>query len=101
MLLFGYFGETNKINKYTSLLIGFVFFVLMFAFIWYIFMNNGKNSFIVVFTYFMFLIVWSIYGIAYIMDEETKNILYNILDLVSKAFMGIFFWMVFTKSIIF
>jgi bacteriorhodopsin len=101
MLLSGYLGETGKISKITGLVVGFLFFGLMYFYIWYTFMANGKNTFAVYLSYFIFLIVWSIYGIAYMMDEATKNIIYNILDLVAKAFVGIFFWMYFTKSVVF
>lgn len=101
MLVSGYLGETHVIDKYTGLFIGFVFLYIMFAYIWYIYMHNGKNNFIVLFTFLSFLSLWSIYGIAYMTDEKIKNIMYNILDLISKAFMGIFFWMFFTKSITF
>lgn len=101
MLLSGYMGEIGKINKIIALLIGYACFTLLFSFIWYVFMSKGKNGFIVWFTYFSFVVLWGIYGIAYMADEETKNVIYNILDLLAKAFMGIFFWMVFTKSISF
>ena len=101
MILSGYLGETNKISRFSALFLGFMFLIIMFGFIWYIYMSNGKNNFIVSFTYYTFVVIWSIYGIAYLQDEETKNIIYNILDLIAKAFMGIFFWMIFTKSISF
>ena len=101
MLLSGYMGEIGKINKIIALLVGYVCFTLLFSFIWYVFISKGKNGFIVWFTYFSFVVLWGIYGIAYMADEETKNVIYNILDLLAKAFMGIFFWMVFTKSISF
>lgn len=101
MLISGYLAETQRINNMLGLFIGFAFFFIMFAYIWYTFMGHGKNTFVVLFSYFTFFIVWSMYGIAYMADEQTKNILYNILDLTAKALMGIFFWMVFTKSVSF
>jgi bacteriorhodopsin len=101
MLLSGYLGETGKISKLSGLIAGFFFFGLMYFYIWYIFVAHGKNTFAVYLSYFIFLIVWSIYGIAYMMDDATKNIIYNILDLIAKAFVGIFFWMYFTKSVVF
>ena len=42
--------------------------------------------------FWAFTTFWAIYGIVYLLDEETKNIGYNILDLFSKCFVGIFFW---------
>lgn len=101
MLASGYLAETGRINKITGLVLGFAFFFAMFAYIWMMYMNKGKNTFVATFTYFVFFIVWGIYGVAYMADEQTKNILYNILDLIAKAMMGIFFWMAFTNSITF
>jgi len=99
MLMMGYLGEIHKISRVMADGIGFVFFAGMFGYIWNLFMKHGKNTFGAKLTYFAFLIVWSIYGIVYLMDEKTKNVTYNILDLIAKAFIGIFFWMYFTKSI--
>ncbi len=101
MLIAGYLGETKKIDKLLAVFLGFVFFFVMYVFIWMMFMSTGKNTFGANLSYFIFLFVWTIYGIVYMMDEETKNIAYNILDLIAKAFVGIFFWMYFTKAIVF
>ena len=102
MLISGYLGETQVINKYLALIMGFIFFFIMFAYIWYVFVANGKyTTFFVWFTFYAYLAIWSTYGIVYIADEKTKNIVFNALDLLAKAIMGIFFWMVFTKSVSF
>ena len=34
---------------------------------------------------------------AYFYDEVTKNVIFNVLDLFSKCFVGIFFWAYYTK----
>ena len=39
-----------------------------------------------------FFILWAFYGIFYLMKENVKNTGYNILDLFSKCFVGIYFW---------
>ena len=39
--------------------------------------------------YFMF-IVWGLYGIAALFDVYSKNLCYNILDIISKNFYGLF-----------
>ena len=42
---------------------------------------------------FIFLvIVWGLYGVAAMTDLKTKNIAYNILDIVSKNFYGLFIY---------
>ncbi len=99
MLLVGYLGEIHTISRILADGIGFVFFIGMFGYIWNIFLSHGKKTFGATVTYYSFLLIWSLYGIVYLMDERTKNVAYNILDLIAKAFIGIFFWMYFTKSV--
>ena len=89
MLLFGYLGEINYINKYLSVSVGFVFFFLNFYFIYEYYAkysNLGKKLF-----YFN-LIIWSLYGVAAMTDIKTKNISYNLLDIVAKNFYGIYIY---------
>jgi bacteriorhodopsin len=88
MLLFGFLGENGKINKKLSVLIGFVFFYLSFRIIYSYAKNTetGKNLF-----YFL-TVVWSLYGVAALCDETLKNICYNILDIVSKNFYGLYIY---------
>ena len=89
MLLFGYLGEINYINKYLSVSIGFVFFFLNFYFIYEYYAKYsdlGKKLF-----YFN-LIIWSLYGFAAMTDIKTKNICYNLLDIVAKNFYGLYIY---------
>lgn len=100
MLALGYMGEIKKMDKKLAFFLSFIFFFLMYGFIWFTFMaGNGKNSFGANLSYFAFFFSWSIYGVVYMMDEETKNIAFNILDLIAKALIGIFFWMYFTGAV--
>ena len=70
---------------------GFIFFAGMYYYIYHQFLRNKsiKQNLIV---FLVFLIVWSVYGIAYFLDCKHKNIIYNILDVIAKAFVGIGFW---------
>jgi bacteriorhodopsin len=99
MLGSGYLGEINILSRNNATIIGFGFFVSLYAYIYNIFIKNRYNL-VNILTYYLFIILWSLYGIFYLMDEVTKNIGYNILDLFSKCFTGIFFWAYFTKIII-
>ncbi len=99
MLGSGYLGEINILSRNNATIIGFGFFVSLYAYIYNIFIKNRYNL-VNIITYYLFIILWSLYGIFYLMDEVTKNIGYNILDLFSKCFTGIFFWAYFTKIII-
>ena len=98
MLGSGYLGEVKKISKRLSTIVGFVFFFLLYAFIYfkYVSKNNIFDNQII---FWAFVIFWTGYGIFHELDNETKNIGYNILDLFSKCFVGIFFWAYLTKSI--
>jgi bacteriorhodopsin len=91
MLLFGYLGEINKINKQFALTGGFILFAFLFYYIYSQFIRNKKNTqnFVI---YMIFLIIWSIYGIVYLNSLEIKNIIFNILDVIAKCIVGIGFW---------
>ena len=45
----------------------------------------------------MFVFLWAFYGVFYFFDSVTRNVGYNVLDLFSKCFVGIFFWAYYTK----
>jgi len=55
--------------------------------------SNFDNNLI----YGSFVVLWAIYGILYYFDEKMKNIGYNVLDLLAKCFVGIFFWAYYAK----
>ena len=98
MLGSGYIGEINMLPKVLANVVGFIFFFAMYALIWKTYMKKSKtlNSKVI---FYIFLILWALYGLFYNMDTLTKIIGYNILDLLSKAFVGIFFWLYLTKCI--
>jgi bacteriorhodopsin len=97
MLGCGYFGERGKLDKKKANLMGFVFFIVLFGYIYMTFMN-GKYNFDNNMIYIAFVVLWAIYGLVYNKEEEDeKNAMYNVLDLLSKCFVGIFFWAYFTK----
>ena len=96
MLYFGYLGEQNVMERNKANIIGFIFFFALYFFIYITFLHNNYN-FDNIILYLTFLILWSIYGVLYFYDEVTKNVGYNVLDLFSKCFVGIFFWAYYTK----
>ena len=99
MLTFGYMGETGKINRKMGNILGFVFFIVLY---YYIYANylQGQSMFDNQMIFWAFVIFWLFYGVAYWFKERQKNVSYNILDLFSKCFVGIFFWAYFTKSLV-
>ena len=95
----GYLAEVGRISKRDGLVFGFLFFFVLYALLYFGFLNGSKGNayFQNMFLFLVFFILWSIYGIVYwLEDEALKNTSYNILDLLSKCFVGIFFWAYFT-----
>ena len=89
MLLFGYLGETNVISNYISIPIGFIFFIKSFEVIY----KNYANKTLQGEKLFLFLtIIWGLYGVAATFSANLKNVSYNVLDIVSKNFYGLYIY---------
>lgn len=101
MLGFGYSGEIGLLSKGLANFIGFIFFFLTFGTIWKLFMSCSKATYQSKLIFWLYLGLWSLYGLFYHANEATKILGYNMLDLIAKAFVGIFFWLYLTKSVIF
>ena len=96
MLGMGYLGELGFLSKWNANIFGFGFFAAMYGFIYKKYLSgtfNLDNNIL----FWAFAILWALYGVVYMMDEVTKNVSYNILDLLSKCFVGIFFWAYYAK----
>lgn len=99
MLYAGYLGEKGLITRNAALLIGFAAYFALFGLIWDTLVKGSLN----IDNYFIFGLfasIWAIYGVAYIMEETAKNLFFNGLDAIAKCFMGIFFWIYFTKVVV-
>lgn len=86
MLLCGFLGETKKINMHLGIFVGFIFFGLLFKNIY----ENYTTTEGAMHLYTFLIIVWSLYGVAAMMSTNLKNLIYNILDIISKNFYGLF-----------
>jgi len=87
MLFFGYLGEINVLPTIWSVSLGFIPFVLYFVMIYQHFAKytvTGQTLF------WVFSVIWALYGIAALMSYYVKNIAYNVLDLFAKNFFGLF-----------
>lgn len=99
MLYLGHLGENNTISRMNATIFGFVAF---FGTFYLIFSNyvapkfNKSNNILFGF----FVIVWALYGVVYLLNEQYKNIAMNILDCISKCFVGLGLWGYFSKIII-
>lgn len=87
MLIFGYLGETQQINKNYAVTFGFFPFILYF---WLIFENYAKYTDFGKKLFYYFFIVWSFYGIVAYLPYYLRNSSYNILDLFAKNFFGLY-----------
>jgi hypothetical protein len=87
MLFIGYLQELKLISLAVSTIFGFVFFGLLFykMFIYYV-KNNSVNYTI----FYLMFFIWALYGIAALYKNKIKNASYNILDVFSKNFFGLF-----------
>ena len=97
MLLFGYLGEQGTIDKIAGCVLGFVFFLAMLYTLYSCCIPAKSNHAV----FFLFAIIWSFYGIVYFLDEENKNIAYNVLDVISKAVFGVVLYLYYGKVLSF
>ena len=87
MLTFGMLNEHHILNKYVAVFGGFIPFVMLF---YLIYDNYAKYSEKGRTLFMYFTAVWSFYGIAALFPYHWKNAAYNILDLFSKNFFGLY-----------
>jgi hypothetical protein len=99
MLYFGYLGETNVMEKCPSAGASFLSFFLMYFIVFYNYIKPKYNLPNYVF-FTLYFVVWTAYGMVYFLDEETKNIMLNGLDVFSKCFIGLGLWFYYTKIIV-
>jgi bacteriorhodopsin len=95
MLYAGYLGEMKWMSLFTSEIVGFGAFFGMFGMIYAKYVRPSTNM--ANRTLFaMYFGIWSLYGVAYLLDEEYKNIMMNYLDLTAKCLIGLSLWVYYT-----
>jgi hypothetical protein len=87
MLLFGYLAEIKVMPVLLAICLGFIPFFIYYYIIYTRYVLLSNQGFYIFLYFFLF---WSLYGISALLPYNTKNICYNILDLFSKNFFGIF-----------
>ena len=96
MLLFGYLVETSVIPTLLGVSLGFIPFLIYYYIIYKnyaVLSDDGLKIF------YYFFIFWSLYGIVALLPYKIKNVCYNILDLFSKNFFGLFLtYLIFTSK---
>ena len=91
MLVFGYLGEIDIMNIVNSVIFGSVFFLYTFYVIWDQYAKYSLEGKIV---FYLLFVVWALYAVAALMKAKYKNISYNILDIISKNFYGLYIYYV-------
>jgi bacteriorhodopsin len=96
MLYIGYLGETQEIDRISASFLGFIPFFAMFYLIFSRFVSPKYrlDNYVL---YGIYLLVWSLYGVVYLFQEEAKNIAMNILDFIAKCFIGLGLWAYYVK----
>lgn len=95
MLLFGYFSETSVIPVLLGVSLGFIPFIIYY---YIIFTNYAVLTSDGMKIYIYFLFFWTLYGVVAVLPYKIKNMCYNILDLFSKNFFGLFLtYLIFTN----
>lgn len=99
MLYTGYLGEAKVLSRPVATGSGFAAFFAMFYIIYqqfivpkYVYANN--------FLFFFFVFFWGLYGLVYLLPETYKNISMNVLDCISKCFVGLGLWVYYSKTIV-
>ena len=91
MLYAGYLGETQELDRTTANVLGFIPFFAMFGIIYWKYVAP-KYSLTNHILFYVFLVIWSLYGVVYFFDIETKNLALNVLDLIAKCLVGLGLW---------
>jgi bacteriorhodopsin len=96
MLYIGYLGETQEIDRISASFLGFIPFFAMFYLIFsrFVLPKYRLDNYVL---YGIYLLVWSLYGVVYLFQEEAKNIAMNILDFIAKCFIGLGLWAYYVK----
>ena len=98
MLVFGYLGETNLLNRSIAFLLGMICWIYILYNLYFgeasiVSKNTKDESVKFVFKYLklILLIGWSIYPIGYIFHNNL-NIIYNFGDLINKIMFALIIW---------
>ena len=93
MLVFGFMGETGRLNKNLAFGIAIAAFIAFCYLIYDKYVDNeGDPVTTILIVYGIFVAIGLLYGLSYHLNTINKNVSYNILDMFSKSAFGIFLW---------
>jgi bacteriorhodopsin len=88
MLLFGLLGEFGYMSLLQAMVLGFIPFFIMFYIIYRAFVHKRKSSYNL-FVFWVYFVLWTGYGLVYVLDAEYKTMLTNLLDALAKGVFAI------------
>jgi bacteriorhodopsin len=89
MLGLGFLAERSFIPRYVGVAFGFLPFAYIFK---VLYANYVKTSVVANRLFYFSFIIWGLYGVAAVLPFASKNIAYNILDVLAKNVYGIFLY---------
>jgi bacteriorhodopsin len=99
MIVFGFLGETNLINRTIGFLLGMLTWLYILYEIFYgeaARLKDATNDPSVKFAFnalkYIVSIGWAIYPIGYLLRKNKMNIVYNFGDLINKILFGLIIW---------
>tara|TARA_B100001564_G_C20660765_1_gene681424 strand:- start:874 stop:1536 length:663 start_codon:yes stop_codon:yes gene_type:complete len=99
MLLFGFLGELNIIDRVLGFVLGSIFWVYIVYQILYGELQQYKkkiNNKTVHFIYnnlkWIIIVGWAIYPLGYILNNTDMNLVYNIGDFINKILYALIIW---------
>ena len=87
MLSIGYLYETGQMSKQVAFAYGLIFLINTFSIIY---SDTGTKSAKSTIIFFIMFLLWSVYGIAFLLPTAKKNAIFNIIDLFSKNFFELY-----------
>ncbi len=99
MLLFGFLGEANIINRTYGFILGSIFWLYIIYQIFYGELykfkkkiNNNSINFIYDALKWIITVGWAIYPIGYLLNNTDMNLTYNIGDFINKILYVLIIW---------
>ena len=87
MLAFGFLGETGALGKMTAFGLGTGAFLISFSTLYFNFAQYSQYGTLL---FGLMFVLWSGYGYGFLLPTISKNILFNVLDILAKNFFGLF-----------
>ena len=89
MLLFGFLGEIGYLEQIPAFIFGTGAFLVSFYTLYTKFAQYSSYSQML---FAVMFVLWSGYGVGFLLPTISKNLLFNALDILAKNFFGLFLY---------